>query len=233
MFVCLVSFIVCRFFRSLSVLCLLVFVCLVFPACLWLCLSHLVGFPALSVSFSAFVFSFLSCWSCFWLFSARFQLFVQLVFSSFGSCFLFSPPFLSSAACFWFFSFSSCFLLDLLLVLFSFRFSGFFLKSNAKFCPSPQVRFLTQSYQPLLVVNFLPTHIVTKSCQTEIEINNWQRTLINVTLFLRVFEVTKLAGGPRARTRKAMERTVSSVFPNNQEISWDAENVNVQSARPR
>ena len=105
-------------------------------------------FSALSVSFSAFVFSFLSCWSCFWLFSARFQLFVQLVFSSFGSCFLFSPPFLSSAACFWFFSFSSCFLLDLLLVLFSFRFSGFFLKSNAKFCPSPQVRFLVLSYQP-------------------------------------------------------------------------------------
>ena len=47
------------------------------------------------------------------------------------------------------------------------------------------------------------------------------------------FWATKLAGGSRARTRKAMERTVSSVFPNNQEISGDAENVNVQSARPR
>jgi hypothetical protein len=53
-------------------------------------------------------------------------------------------------------------LLSLLLVLFSFRFSGFFLKSNAKFCPSPHIRFLTLSYQPALVVNILPTTVSSK-----------------------------------------------------------------------
>ena len=66
------------------------------------------------------------------VFICRLALFDFVSFSGFRcfACFLFC----------WFFCF---------LFAFRFLFFGFFLKSNAKFCPSPLVRFLTISYQPL------------------------------------------------------------------------------------
>lgn len=107
--------------------------------------------------------------------------------------------------------FDSCsiaFLLSLLLVLFSFRFSGFFLKSNAKFCPSPHVHFLTLSYQPALVVNILPTPVSSKYLAKP-EPNDHLNRSENVA---QDFLGDEAAGGPRREQQGRWERRFQEFF---------------------
>jgi hypothetical protein len=125
-----------------------------------------------------------------------------------------------------------CFLVKLASRFVFFSFSGFFLKSNAKFCPSPHVRFLTLSYQPALVVNILPTPVsqqyLTKRSQNQMIHLNRRETVV------QDFLGDEAAGGPRREQQGQWERRFQEFFRRIWvDKSSDVENVNVQSARPR